>query len=176
MSREVRPTNGVTLLVFLLTGYAIIFAQAKLTFFRDFFGAQPNLIPGMIVYAAIAFRLETTMLCAGVFGVLFDTLSSNVLGTSIMTLAIIGLAGAGYRELVASGIAPLIAYLVLRLSGMSPLIGAGSIWQWAITTAGGGIVTPLWFRLFNRLDEAVRYKEIPESTFRPDREIARGRH
>jgi len=190
MSREVRPTNGVTLLVFLLTGYAIIFAQAKLTFFRDFFGAQPNLIPGMIVYAAMAFRMETTMLCAGVLGVLFDSLSSNALGTSILTYAVIGLGASGYRELVlseqftthwvlgllASGFAPVIAYGVLRLSGMTPLVGAGSIWQWAIMTAGGGVVTPLWFRIFNRLDEAVRYKEIPESTFRPDREIARGRH
>ncbi|HEX7858735.1 MAG TPA: rod shape-determining protein MreD [Verrucomicrobiae bacterium] len=190
MSREVRPTNGVTLLVFLLTGYAIIFAQAKLTFFRDFFGAQPNLIPGMIVYAAMAFRMETTMLCAGVLGVLFDSLSSNALGTSILTYAVIGLGASGYRELVlseqftthwvlgllASGFAPVIAYGVLRLSGMMPLVGAGSIWQWAIMTAGGGVVTPLWFRIFNRMDEAVRYKEIPESTFRPDREIARGRH
>ena len=63
MSREVQPTNGITLLVFLITGYVIIFAQARMTFFRDFFGAQPDLLPGMIVYAAMAFKLETVMVC-----------------------------------------------------------------------------------------------------------------
>jgi rod shape-determining protein MreD len=190
MSREVQPTNGVTLLVFLITGYAVIFAQAKFTFFRDFFGAQPDLLPGMIVFAAMAFRLETVMLCTVVFGSLFDALSSNMLGTSILTLSTIGLAASRYRELllsehftthwvlglIGSGVAPILSYIILQLSGATPLLGAGSAWQWAIMTAGGGLVTPLWFKVFTRLDDALRFKEIPESTFRVDRQIARGRH
>lgn len=190
MSREIQPTNGVTLLVFMITGYVIIFAQARFTFFRDFFGAQPDLLPGMIVFAAMAFRLETVMMCALVFGVLFDSFSVNALGTSVVTLGAIGFAASHYRELllsehftthwvlglIASGLAPFMTYAVLKLSGMSPLIGGGSAWHWAIMTAGGGLVTPLWFKVFNRLDDALRYKEIPESTFRPDRQIARGRH
>jgi rod shape-determining protein MreD len=190
MSREVQPTNGVTLLVFLITGYAAIFAQAKFTFFRDFFGAQPDLLPGLVVYAAMAFKLETVMLCTIIFGSLFDALSANALGTSILTLSAIGLAASRYRELllsehftthwvlglVASGLAPILSYMVLKFSGMNPLVAAGTLWQWAIMTAGGGLVTPLWFKVFNRLDDALRYKEIPESTFRADRQIARGRH
>lgn len=190
MSREVQPTNGITLLVFIITGYVVIFAQAKLTFFRDFFGAQPDLLPGMIVYAAMAFRLESVMLCTVIFGSFFDALSTNALGTSILTLSAIGVAASRYRELllseqftthwvlglIASGIAPFISYAILQLSGFNPLIGAGSIWHWAIMIAGGGLVTPLWFKIFNRLDDALRYKEIPESTFRADRQIARGRH
>jgi rod shape-determining protein MreD len=190
MSREVQPTNGVTLLVFLITGYVLIFAQARFTFFRDFFGAQPDLLPGMMVFAAFAFRLETVMYCAVTFGLMLDAFSMNALGISVVTLAGIGFAASRYRELllseqftthwvlglVASGIAPIISYGLLRLSGMNPLIGVGSLWQWAIMTAGGGLVTPLWFKVFSRLDEALRYKEIPESTFRPDRQIARGRH
>ncbi|HVK57159.1 MAG TPA: rod shape-determining protein MreD [Candidatus Kapabacteria bacterium] len=190
MSREVQPTNGITLLVFLFTGYAIIFAQAKLTFFRDTFGAQPDLLPGMIVFAAMAFRVETVMLCAAILGVLLDAFSLNTLGVSVVSLGAIGFAASRYRELllseqftthwvlglIASGIAPFITYIILRLSGMYPLVGAGSAWHWAITTAGGGLVTPLWFKVFNRLDDALRFKEIPESTFRADRQIARGRH
>ena len=190
MSREVQPTNGVTLLVFLITGYVIIFAQGKFTFFRDFFGAQPDLLPGMIVFAAMAFRLETVMVCVCIFGLLFDSFSMNPLGTSVVTLGAIGFGASRYRELllseqftthwvlglVASGVAPLISYAVVRLSDMTPLVSMGSALQWAIMTAGGGIVTPLWFKVFNWLDLALRYKEIPESTFRPDRQIARGRH
>jgi rod shape-determining protein MreD len=190
MSREVQPTNGVTLLVFLITGYVIIFAQARFTFFRDFFGAQADLLPGMIVFAAIAFRLETVMMCAVIFGLLLDSFSLNALGISVVTLGAIGFAASRFRELllseqftthwvlglIASGVAPLISYILLRLSGMNPLIGAGSAWHWTIMTAGGGLVTPLWFKIFSRLDEALRFKEIPESTVRPDRQIARGRH
>ncbi|MGZ8899114.1 MAG: rod shape-determining protein MreD [Limisphaerales bacterium] len=190
MSREIQSTNGVTLLVFMITGYVIIFAQARFTFFRDFFGAQPDLLPGLIVFAAMAFRLETVMTCALVFGLLFDAFSLNALGTSVVTLGAIGFAASRYRELllsehftthwvlglIASGVAPFVTYTLLRLSDMKPLIGAGSAWHWAVMTAGGGLVTPLWFKVFNRLDEALRYKEIPESAFRPDRQIARGRH
>lgn len=190
MSREVQPTNGVTLLTFIITGYVVVFAQAKFTFFRDFFGAQPDLLPGMIVYAAMAFKLETVMLCTVLFGTFFDSLSTNALGTSILTLSAIGLAASRYRELllsehftthwvlglIASGVAPVMSYVILKLSGLTPLVGAGSAWQWALMTAGGGLVTPLWFKVFNRLDDALRYKEIPESTFRSDRQIARGRH
>jgi rod shape-determining protein MreD len=190
MSRELQPTNGVTLLVFLVTGYAVIFAQARFTFFRDFFGVQPDLLPGMIVYAAMAFRVETVMLCVVIFGALFDSVSINMMGTSVVTLGAIGFAASRYRELLlsehftthwvlglaASGLAPIISFAMLRLSGMNPLSGAGLIWHWAVMTAGGGLFTPLWFKVFNRLDDALRYKEIPESTFRADRQIARGRH
>ena len=190
MSREVQPTNGVTLLVFLITGYAVIFAQARWTMFRNFTGAQIDLLPGMIVFAAMAFRLETVMLCALVFGLLFDSFSVNALGTTVVTLGTVGFAASKYRELllsehftthwvlglIASGAAPFISYIVLRLSGLNPLVGAGSAWHWAVMTAGGGVITPVWFKVFSRLDEALRYKEIPESAFRPDRQIARGRH
>lgn len=190
MSRELQPTNGVMLLVFLVTGYVLIFAQARLTWFRDLTGAQVDLLPGMIVYAAMAFPLGTVMFCAGVFGLLFDSCSMNAIGTTFVTLALIGAAAGRYRELllsehftthwvlglIASAVAPIIAYFLLRLMGMKPLIGWGSAWHWAIMTAGGGAVTPLWFKVFNRLDDALRYKEIPESVFRQDRQIARGRH
>jgi rod shape-determining protein MreD len=190
MSRELQPTNQVMLLVFLFTGYLIIFAQSKFTWFRDFTGAQVDLLPGMMVYAAMAFPIATVMLCATVFGLLLDSMSMNVLGTTLISLAAIGFISSRYRDLllseqftthwvlglIASGLAPVFSYGVLRLLDMSPLISWGSAWHWAIMTAGGGAFTPLWFKVFNRLDDALRYKEIPESVFRVDRQIARGRH
>jgi rod shape-determining protein MreD len=189
MSRELQKTNQVLLVAFLVTGYLVIFAQARFTAFRDLVGAQPDLLPGMIVFAAMAFHLGTVMLCAAVFGLLFDSFSANVLGTTFVSLAMIGFFCSRYRDLLlsehftthwvlglmASAIAPVISYTVLRLQDIKPLVAWGSAWHWAIMIAGGGVITPLWFKVFNRLDEALRYKELPESTFRPDREIARGR-
>jgi rod shape-determining protein MreD len=189
VSREIQPTNWATLLVFLITGYLTVFAQARVDWFRDFSGVQPDLLPGMIVFAAMAFPLGTVMLCSAVFGLLFDSFSLNLIGTSFVTLAVIGFFASRYRELllsehftthwvlglIASGVAPVISYVVLRLQDSTPLVSWGSAWHWAIMTAGGGALTPLWFKVFSRLDDALRFKELPESTFRPDRQIARGR-
>jgi rod shape-determining protein MreD len=190
MSRELQPTNWVTLLVFLITGYFVVFAQARISAFRDITGVQPDLLPGMMVYAAMAFPLETVMICATVFGMMFDSFSANALGTSVVSLGAIGLVSSRYRDLllsehftthwvlglIASALAPLIAYFVLRLQDVTPLVSWGSAWHWAVLVASGGALTPLWFKVFNRLDGALRYKEMPESTFRADRQIARGRH
>ena len=190
MSRELQKTNQVLLIVFLVTGYLVIFAQARLTAFRDFTGAQLDLLPGMIVFAAMVFQLGTVILCAAVFGLLFDSFSANALGTTFVSLAIIGLFASRYRDLllsehftthwvlglIASALAPLISYTLLRLQDVKPMVAWGSAWHWAIMIAGGGAATPLWFKIFTRLDEALRYKELPESTFRQDRQIARGRH
>jgi len=126
---------------------------------------------------------------AALFGAFYDSLSANLLGTSFVGLAAVGLGASRFRELllseqfithwilgvIASALAPIIALIVLNLCSLQPLVGLGSLWQWAIMTAGGGFITPLWFKFFNRLDDASRFKEMPELAFRPDRQMERGR-
>ena len=189
MSRELPSTNWVALVVFLTAGYALVFAQGRITTLRDLTGAQVDFLPGLMVYAAMAFRTEIVLGCALFFGLFYDSLSANVFGTTFTTLAVIGLIAARFRELLlsdqfithwvlgllASALAPLISLLLLNLCGAEPLIGVGSLWQWLIMIAAGGLATPLWFRFFNRLDDASRFKEMPEAVFRPDRQIARGK-
>ena len=58
----------------------------------------------------------------------------------------------------------------------SPLLGWGSLWQWIVMSVGGGIATPVFFFLFDRLNHALGYQPIVESSFRADREIRRGRN
>jgi hypothetical protein len=41
--------------------------------------------------------------------------------------------------------------------------------------AGSGAVTPVCFKLFDRLRRALEYQPVTQSSFRPDREIKRGR-
>jgi rod shape-determining protein MreD len=189
VNHEIRPTNWVALTVFIVAGYALIFAESRFTAFRDFTGTQIGFVPGLMVYAALGFRLEIALGCACLFGLLFDSLSANLLGTTFCSLAVIVLGASRFREyllseqftthwvlgLAASALAPGISVTILNMAGAEPLIGIGSLWHWALMTAGGGLVTPVWFKLFNRLDDASRYKEMPESAFRPDRQIARGR-
>ncbi len=189
MSRELPSTNWVALTVFVATGYAVAFAEGRVTTLRDLTGAQVDLLPGLMVYAAMAYRMEVVLGCAFLFGLLYDSLSANVLGTSFIALSVIGLAASRFRELllsdqfithwilgvIGSALAPVLSLVVLNLEGMPPLLGLSSLWQWAIMIAGGGLMTPVWFKLFNQLDDASRFKEMPESAFRTDRQIARGK-
>jgi rod shape-determining protein MreD len=189
VNRDLPSTNWVALTVFVTAGYAVAFAQGRITFLRELTGAQVDFLPGLMVYAAMAYRPELVLGCAFLFGAFYDSLSANVFGTSFTALALIGLGASRFRELLlsdqfithwvlgvlASAFAPLISLLVLNLAAVEPLVGLASLWQWAVMIAGGGLATPLWFKFFNRLDDASRFKEMPESAFRPDRQIARGK-
>jgi hypothetical protein len=76
---------------------------------------------------------------------------------------------------VASAVVPALSVLLLLSGGKQPLIGWGSIWQWIVMTAGGAAATPLVFALFNWCNHALGYQPRTETSFRPDREIRRGR-
>jgi hypothetical protein len=43
-------------------------------------------------------------------------------------------------------------------------------------SVGGAVATPMFFLLFDRLNNALGYQPIIESSFRADREIRRGRN
>jgi rod shape-determining protein MreD len=190
MNHDEPPINWLNVFVFTITAYVCTFAQARVMFFRDLLGSQIDFLPGLMVYASLAFPSYIAIGCAGILGILYDSLSANPLGTMMGTLVLLCCITLVYREvllsdqftthwvlgLAASGLAPLFSLFILYVAGEQPLVGTGTLWQWAIMTAGGGVITPLWFRLFTRVDSALHYKEVPESTFRQDREIARGRH
>ena len=79
-------------------------------------------------------------------------------------------------SLAASAIAPIITLLFLLTSGRSPLFGWGTLWQLLVMALGGAIATPVFFELFRLLDRAFGYRRVAQSSFRPDREIRRGRN
>jgi hypothetical protein len=68
-----------------------------------------------------------------------------------------------------------LSWLLLMSVGESPLVGWGSLWQWIVMGAGGALATPVFFLLFDRILGSLNYSRMPESSFRPDREIVRSR-
>ena len=190
MISDVRQNNWVSMFIFLLIGYGTIFLQSRFTVFRDFFGFQFDLVPGLVVYAAIHFSFFAALGCAATLGIMYDLLSANPIGTTLLVFAAVTFLAAYFREVLLSeeftaqfvlGAGAtfgsiLLTVFLLHMTGQEPLLGVASLWSWILVSAGGGLFTPLWFRLFARLDEALRYKEVPESSFRPDRQIARGRY
>src|SRR5262249_9814613 len=114
----------------------------------------------------------------------------NPLGISILPLFVVGYAiylrrGLILRQqlyaqfvlgLIASAIVPLLTLILLSITRHAPSLTWRFIWQWWAMTAGGALLPPLFFRLFDGLDRALNYRPIIENSFRTDREIRRGRN
>jgi rod shape-determining protein MreD len=123
-------------------------------------------------------------------GLWFDALSANPLGITILPLFVVGFVIFLQRELilrelsfaqivlgtVASAALPALTVLLLLTAGKQPLLGWGSLWQWLVMTVGGAVATPIVFALFEWCNHALGYQPRTETSFRPDREIRRGRN
>jgi rod shape-determining protein MreD len=181
-----RTLNSILLL---LTTLLAVFLEGAFNGIRHLLGAQIDLLPALIVYASLRTGLTTMTLVAVLGGLLFDTLSANPLGITVLPLFVCGLVLYSQRELVlrdelfaqfilglvASAAVPVATVLLLLTSGHAPLLGWGSIWQWLVMMFGGAVAAPVLFQFFDLFDRALNYRRAIEPSFRPDREIQRGR-
>ena len=181
--------NWLNSIFILSVAFLAVFAEAAFGGLRRVLGAQVDLLPPLVVYAALTSDLATIGLLAFLGGLWFDSLSANPLGVSVLPLFVIGLAIHLKRELIlreqafahlvlglaASAAAPVLTLLVLLTTGHTPLLGWGTIWQWLVMTIGGGLATPVCFWLFRWLRRTFVHGADVQSSFRPDREIRRGR-
>ena len=70
---------------------------------------------------------------------------------------------------------PVLGLLLLLTTGRPPRLGWGTLWQLVVMGLGGALATPFFFLLFEWLNRALVHAPAPQSSFRPDREIRRGR-
>ena len=167
-----------------------VFLEAAWAGPRNWLGAQIDVLPGLMVYASLTGGLTSVYLVAVVGGLGLDSLSANPLGVSVLPLVGIGMVIHWFRHLIlrdqvyaqwvlglgASAAAPAVTLLFLVTVGYHPLVGLGSIWQWMVMSIGGACLTPLYFKIFARLNRSLNYRTAPESSFRSDRQIERGRN
>ena len=182
--------NALNSILVLAAIVLAVFWEAAFHGIRNLFGAQVDLLPALIVFASLSTGLTVLSLAALLGGLLFDTLSANPLGVSVLPLYLVGLAIYSQRDLIlrdqllaqfvlglaASALVPVLTLLLLLTLGHTPLLGWGSLWQWLVMSVGGGIATPVVFQLFDLLDRALNYRRWTEPSFRQDREIRRGRN
>lgn len=173
----------------LAAAFIVVFAQAVIPVSRHLLGAQIDLLPALVVYAALNTNIVVLSLLAVFGGLWFDSLSANPLGVTILPLFIVGFPIFLQRDLIlrelpfaqvvlggiATAVAELLVVLLLLTGAQKPLLGWGSLWQWIVMTAAGAVATPVFFTLFEMCDDALGYKPRTETSFRPDREILRGR-
>jgi cell shape-determining protein MreD len=181
--------NWLNTLVTLLVAYMVVWLQATFNELRHVLGAQIDLLPSLIVYVALSNGIVSLTLVSVCAGLWFDSLSANPLGASLLPLFLIGLLIQRNRDfilrdqtyaqivigLAASAAVPLLTVLLLLNLDERPLVGWFSIWQWLVVSVAGALMTPVWFRLFDWTGRALNYRPLGETSFRPDREIKRGR-
>ena len=180
--------KAINTILILLAAFVAVFLQTVIGT-RGWLGAQIDLLPALVVYASLTGGLTTVALLSVCGGLCFDALSANPLGITMLPLFLIGLAINRQREfilrdqlfaqfilgLAASAAAPLLTLLLLFSGGHAPIVGWGTIWQWLVMSFGGGLLTPLCFRLFIFVGRAFFYRPLTQSSFRSDRQIRRGR-
>jgi cell shape-determining protein MreD len=175
----------------LVLGAAFLAVSWEVAFggLRHLLGAQIDLLPPLMVYASLCAGIGTVTLLAVLGGLWFDSLSANPLGVSVLPLFAIGLAIHLSRELIlrdqtfaqlvlglgASLAMPVLTVLLLLTMGHTPLLGWGSVWQLVVLGAGGAIATPICFEIFGWLQRTLVHRSAAQTSFRPDREIRRGR-
>jgi hypothetical protein len=173
----------------LATAFLVVFAEAAFHGVSRLLGAQVDLLPALMVYASLSAELSTVALLAVFGGLWFDSISATPLGVTVLPLFLIGLALYVSRDLIlrdqtfaqlalglgASALAPVLTLVLLLTTGHTPLLGWGTLWQVLVMSVGGAVATPLFFLLFGWLHRTLAHSPATQSSFRPDREIRRGR-
>ena len=181
--------NWFTNISILLAAFLIIFGQALFHGIRNLLGSQIDLLPALMVYTALSANLSTVTVLSIFGGLCADSLSANPLGVSVLPLFVAGLGVYFYRDLIlreqvfaqitlgllASAATPLFTLLLLLSLGSQPLLGWGTFWQFLVLILGGGAATPVLFEMFHVANRFLGRPSVTESSFRPDREIRRGR-
>jgi len=181
--------NALTPIIVLLAAFIAIYFQSSFDLFRNIFGAQIDLLPALMVYTSLTLGIISVASLSIVSGLLFDSLSANPLGVSVVPLFLIGFAihrfhGLLLREQLsaqfafgaaASLLMPLLTLLILLSGDSNPLVGWGTIWQMLVMGIVGGLLTPVCFWILDRVNRALNYQPIAQTSFRPDREIKRNR-
>ena len=176
-------------ILILLVAFLAVFCESAFNGFRYLLGAQIDLLPAIVVYAALSAGLSTITLVSVLGGLFFDSLSANPLGISVIPLFLVGFAIYTQRDLIlrdqlfaqtvlglsASAFVPAAVLLLLLTGGHAPALSWVSVWQWLVMTVGGAIATPALFLLFGWFDRSFTYRSATEMSFRPDREIRRSR-
>src|ERR1039457_7664397 len=82
--------NVFNTILILAAAFLAVFAEAAFQLPRHLFGAQVDLLPALMICAALNTNVVTVSLLAVFGGLWFDSLSANSLGVSILPLFAVG--------------------------------------------------------------------------------------
>jgi len=181
--------NRRRIIALLVVAYLAVFLESFYNGLRRLLGVQIDLLPVLMVYASLKLGLTAFSLLAVLGGLGLDALSANPLGISVLPLFALGSLLYYNRErilgdepfaqcvigLIACAATPLLTLALLFAVDANPAVGWPFLWQWFALTLSGGVCTPACFRLFAWIDHTFSHPRLGDTSFRPDREIDRGR-
>ena len=123
--------NPFRTILILAAAFLAVFGEAGFPILRHGLGAQVDLLPVLMVYAALNADLATVSLLAVLGGLWFDALSANPFGASILPLFAVGFVIYLRRDLIlrelsfaqlvlgtlASAVVPVLSLLLLLTAG-----------------------------------------------------------
>lgn len=92
--------NWVNPTALLFFSMVVLYLQTTINLPRALLGAQIDLVPLFVVYAAVRFDVATFSLLALALGLASDSISANPLGISIIPLWLLGLGAWRVRDLI----------------------------------------------------------------------------
>src|SRR3954465_3556606 len=92
--------NALNTIFILALAFVAVFIEASFGTFRRFLGVQVDLLPGLMIYAALSSGMFTIGGLAALGGLWFDSLSANRLGVSILPLFAIGFVVQQFKHLI----------------------------------------------------------------------------
>jgi len=172
-----------------LVAWLAAFAQTQFRPVVGWLETPVAVLPALMVYAALTHPLPAVACLAVFAGLSLDALSAGPLGISVLPLFAIGFVLHLRQHLIlreqayaqawlgaAAGVAmPLGTWVLLELGSHTFITGPFLIVQFVILGLLNGAVCPGVFRTFDAIRNVFDYQPLAETSFRPDREIVRGR-
>jgi len=181
--------NRLTFVLLLGVAALLAFVEGRGIIREGVFGTRIDVLPVLVTYAALRGDIYTLVGFTCFSGLLFDTLSANPLGVSMLSLTLVGVLLIQMRGLIlrnqvlaqmalgtcVATLNPIVNLFLVWALGLDPVVGWGSLFQIGVMGISGAILAPFFFMLFDWLEAELTYAEEPFSRFRFEVEIKRGR-
>lgn len=181
--------SGVRLTLLGILVPILVYAESVLDPLRDLLRAQPDLMPGLMLYAWLNFGPGWILAFAIWAGLCTCGVSQTPFAVTVLPLVVTGVLVFANRSVLVRELVPtqvilgFVAGAAVTLFQWVMLASAGykfgTVWQvvWPafVSGLGSGLFAPAVWALLERLGAALAYREQTRPSFRPDREILRGR-
>lgn len=182
--------NWLPVFLLFLAVWLAVFVQTQFSMLTEWLGMAPSLIPALIVHAALSHSWPVMLGVVLFAGLGLDSLSPMKVGFHFLPLLALGMAIQTRQHLIlrdqsyariflglaAGTFVPLATLLLLTISDRPVISGWVTGWQLLFSGLFNAIACPICFAIFDWLESVLGDPRPVESSFRPDRQIIRGRH
>lgn len=181
--------SWIPLISLFVAAWLATYAQTQFPVVRLALGIPFSILPALAAYAAMNHSILITTIFTVLTALGMDSLSANRFGVSVLPLFLFGFIAHIRRHVLLQDqrytqfwlgftggiLVPLGTLALLFLGQREPISGPATLLQLVLLGLLNGLVCPALFWFFDRIHQAFDYQPLPVPSFRPDREIKRGR-